>query len=146
MEEARGQLSTQGSAQKDRAAAGLRQLGDEFSRMAAAPEAGNGTASTLVQQTGAKVDATAGWLEEHDPVEVLDEVREFGRRRPGMFLLAAAAAGVVAGRITRGVVDESRTGGESSGAQTVPASAGPGRATGMDGDGLYGTGTAGVQR
>ena len=38
----------------------------------------------------------------------LDEVRSFARRRPGTFLLAAAAAGLVAGRLTRGAVDEKR--------------------------------------
>jgi hypothetical protein len=32
---------------------------------------------------------------------LLDEVRGFARRKPGTFLLVAAAAGVVAGRLTR---------------------------------------------
>jgi hypothetical protein len=39
---------------------------------------------------------------------VLEEVRSFARRRPGTFLLAAAAAGLVAGRLTRGAVDDKR--------------------------------------
>jgi len=34
----------------------------------------------------------------------LEQVRRVGRERPGAFLLTAALAGVVAGRLTRGVV------------------------------------------
>ena len=38
------------------------------------------------------------------PRDVLDEVKRFARRRPVAFLALAAAAGVVAGRVTRGAV------------------------------------------
>jgi hypothetical protein len=33
----------------------------------------------------------------------VDEVQSFARRRPGVFLALAAAAGLVAGRLTRGI-------------------------------------------
>ena len=38
------------------------------------------------------------------PADLLDEVKRFARRRPVAFLALAAAAGVVAGRVTRGAV------------------------------------------
>ena len=44
------------------------------------------------------------WLDNHEPSDLLDEVKRFARRRPGAFLALAAAAGVVAGRLTRGAV------------------------------------------
>ena len=49
------------------------------------------------------VESFAGKLQNREPAELLDEVRSFARRKPGLFLLGAAAAGVVAGRLTRGV-------------------------------------------
>ena len=42
-------------------------------------------------------------LQNREPAELLDEVRSFARRKPGMFLLGAAAAGILAGRLTSGV-------------------------------------------
>jgi hypothetical protein len=41
-------------------------------------------------------------LEGREPRELLDDVRGFAQRKPGTFLLGALAAGVVAGRLTRG--------------------------------------------
>jgi hypothetical protein len=46
----------------------------------------------------------ADWLEQREPGDLLDEVRRFARRRPGAFVLGALVAGVVAGRMTRGIV------------------------------------------
>jgi hypothetical protein len=42
-------------------------------------------------------------LQNREPAELLEEVRSFARRKPGLFLLGAAAAGVLAGRLTSGV-------------------------------------------
>jgi hypothetical protein len=44
----------------------------------------------------------ASHLDGKEPSELLDDVRQFARRRPGTFLLGALAAGVVVGRLTRG--------------------------------------------
>lgn len=49
------------------------------------------------------VEAFADRLQNREPAELLDEVRSFARRKPGLFLLGAAAAGVLAGRLTRGI-------------------------------------------
>jgi hypothetical protein len=64
------------------------------------------------------VDSLGRWLDSHGPDEVLDEVRSFARRRPGTFLLIAAGAGVVLGRLTRGLKDAPAT--TPSTSPTVP--------------------------
>jgi hypothetical protein len=56
----------------------------------------------------------ADWLDGREPGQLLDEARNFARRRPGVFLVGALAAGVVAGRMTRGVV-AAHTSDDSSG-------------------------------
>jgi hypothetical protein len=55
----------------------------------------------------------AGFLSDHEPGDLLDQVRQFARRRPGAFLLGAALVGIIAGRLTRGAASasDSSTGG-----------------------------------
>ena len=50
----------------------------------------------------------AEFIENRQPSELLEEVRRFARRRPGTFLLGAAAIGFLGGRLTRGIADEAR--------------------------------------
>jgi len=50
----------------------------------------------------------ADWLSEREPADLLEEARSLARRRPGAFLVGAALAGVIIGRLTRGVVDATR--------------------------------------
>ena len=47
----------------------------------------------------------ASWLEQREPADLLDEVRNFARRRP-TFLIGAAVAGLAVGRLTRGLKDQ----------------------------------------
>ena len=58
----------------------------------------------LAQEASRRVSETSYWLENHEPADLLDEVKRFARRRPVAFLAIAAAAGVVAGRVNRGAV------------------------------------------
>ena len=116
--QAKGQLEEQAGAQHRNAVTNLRSLGDELHSMARNSD-GSGYASDLAQQAGDRVHATASWLDDREPGQLLDEVRDFARRKPGTFLLGALAAGVVAGRLTRGVVaahqdDDSSAGSVSS--------------------------------
>jgi hypothetical protein len=103
------QAHEQTKVQKDKAASGLRSLGAELQSMAAAQGAQAGLATDLAQQASVKVHDLAGWLDQREPGELLDEVRALARRKPGTFLLGALAAGVVAGRLTRGAVDAARS-------------------------------------
>lgn len=142
--EARSGLTAQASDQQTKAAASLRSLGDELGRMADGSEQG-GLAADLVRQVAGRTGTAAGWLENREPGDVLHEVADFARRKPGTFLAIAVGAGVLAGRLTRGLKDappSTSTGGatgRTSGAPTsAPASAG-GASTG------YGTPAATTQ-
>src|SRR6478752_4262689 len=127
--DAQQQVQEQGSVQKERAASGLRRLGDELTAMAGSESAQGGVATDLVQQAGTKAHDLAGWLDQRDPGALLDELRDLGRRKPGLFLLGALTAGVVAGRLTRGVVEEksSTTSGDGGPASAAMPSAAAGR-------------------
>lgn len=115
--QARTEVSDQASTQQSRLAGGLTAVGGQLSQMASAPSEQN-LATDLVREVGQRADALGSWLESHGPDEVLDEVRSFARRRPGTFLLIAAGAGVVLGRLTRGLKDA-----PSAPAQAAPSSA-----------------------
>jgi hypothetical protein len=58
----------------------------------------------LAYEASRRVGGMSHWLDNHEPADLLDEVKRFARRRPVAFLALAAAAGVVAGRVTRGAV------------------------------------------
>jgi hypothetical protein len=68
--------------------------------MAAASEQ-PGVATDLVRQAAERSSAVASWLDGRDPGSLLTEVKSFARQRPGTFLLLAAGAGVLAGRLSR---------------------------------------------
>jgi len=95
----RDELVGQASQQKERAANGLRSVSDELRGMAEHGQSGLG--AQLVRQGAELTDQAADFLQQHEPGDLLDQVRGFARRKPGTFLLVAAAAGVVAGRLTR---------------------------------------------
>jgi hypothetical protein len=75
----------------------MRSLADGTSQGAPGP------ARDLLQQASSSVENFASMLQNREPAELLDEVRRFARRKPGLFLFGAAAAGVLAGRLTSGV-------------------------------------------
>jgi hypothetical protein len=97
--ELRGQASTQQSALADKLHAWASELGSMASK---ADE--SGPMSDLAQEASRKVGEFSHWLSTHEPADLLEEVKRYARRRPVAFLAIAAAAGVVAGRVTRGVV------------------------------------------
>jgi hypothetical protein len=100
MDDARNQLEEQSRSQRDRLVQTLGTLGRDLDRMAGSSE--SGLASDLVRGAAERVQNVRQHLDGREPAEMLDEVREFARRRPGVFLLGALAAGVVAGRVARG--------------------------------------------
>src|SRR4029077_14443993 len=50
-----------------------------------------------------KAGQAPGGLAARDPGILLDEVRSFARKKPGTYLAIALGAGVLAGRLTRGL-------------------------------------------
>lgn len=103
MGEARQHVSQQVGGQHQNLVANLRSLSSELGSMADRSEQ-SGPATELVSQARERVNGVADWLDGREPGDLVDELRTFARRRPGTFLLGALAAGVVAGRLTRGAV------------------------------------------
>jgi len=98
------QAQQQAALQKDKAANGLHSLGEELRSMA--HQGGQaGPATELAHQAADKVTDLAYWLERRDPGSLVEEVRTYARRKPGTFLIGAALAGIIAGRLTRGAVE-----------------------------------------
>ncbi|KNH11600.1 hypothetical protein ACU18_18885, partial [Arthrobacter sp. ZBG10] len=62
-----------------------------------------GMATDLIREAAERTSSIAGWLENRDPGSLLSEVQTFARNKPGTFLLLAAGAGILAGRLTRGL-------------------------------------------
>jgi hypothetical protein len=119
--QARTELSEQASAQQQRLATGLHALGDELHSMSQHTEQ-PGVATDLARQGAGKSHDIASWLEDREPGQLVAELQSFARQRPGTFLLAAAGAGLLAGRLTRGVKDASS---DDNDASPTPGSASP---------------------
>ncbi|WP_420121509.1 hypothetical protein [Nakamurella sp.] len=102
LDQLRSEATDQAATQQERAAGGLRSLADELSGMARRSDQ-DGPATDLARQAAGRLQDVAQWLEQRDPGDVLDEVRAFARRRPGAYLALAAGAGLLAGRLTRGL-------------------------------------------
>ena len=114
--EAGGHARGQASAQQQKAAGQLHSMADELRNMA--DKGGqSGVATEVAQQAAERLHGAASWLERREPADVLQAVRDFARRRPGVFLAGALAAGLAAGRLTRGVTDAARSGNQGSGNQ-----------------------------
>jgi hypothetical protein len=103
--QAQTELKDQAGAQQKRAADGLRSIGDQLRSMAEKNDR-PGMAGDLIGEFSGRVQHAADWLDHREPGQVVAEVRDFARRHPGAFLLGAAVAGVLVGRLTRGVAGD----------------------------------------
>ena len=104
IDQGRSQVREQAISQQQKAGQSLSSLAQELRGLADGTSSGApGPARDLLQQGAGFVENFASKLQNREPAELLEEVRSFARRKPGMFLLGAAAAGVLAGRLTRGV-------------------------------------------
>ncbi|MFF0121489.1 hypothetical protein ACFYP0_20125 [Micromonospora arida] len=120
--EATGQIRDQAQTQQRRAAAGLRDLGQNLSSMAER-DGDSGLAGQVVRKAADAAQQAAGWLDEREPGEVLDEVRTYARQHPTTFLAGAAVAGLLVGRLTRGLTTPASGNGRSASASGAPSSA-----------------------
>ncbi|HEV7188026.1 MAG TPA: hypothetical protein VGN28_09045 [Blastococcus sp.] len=115
LDQGRTQVREQAISQQQKAGQSLSALAQELRGLADGTSPGApGPARDLLQQGAGIVESFAGKLQNREPAELLDEVRSFARRKPGLFLLGAAAAGVLAGRLTRGVTAAHSDSGPSS--------------------------------
>jgi hypothetical protein len=107
-----GELADQAATQQKRVASGIRSLGDELGSMADKSDT-QGVASDIAHQAASRAAGIADWLDQRDPGALLNEVKGYARRSPGMFIAIAAVAGVVAGRLTRSVIAEAKDSAEA---------------------------------
>jgi F0F1-type ATP synthase membrane subunit b/b' len=123
--QARQQLQEQARTGQQKAGQGLNDIAQQLRTMVQGGESPSGPAADLVAQAGDKVEQLATWIQDREPGDLVVELRNFARRKPGVFLLGAAVAGVVAGRLTTGVVaahkDESSSGTTATGGYVQPA-------------------------
>jgi hypothetical protein len=103
MDQAGSEVKGQAAEQQSRAASGLRGVSSQLRKMAENSD-GQGMAVDLVSQAASRVDGAASWLDERDPSDLLEEVKSFARRSPGVFIAVAVGLGVLAGRLTRALV------------------------------------------
>jgi gas vesicle protein len=126
LSQAQSEVTEQAAATQQRVAEGLHALADELTGMAKNSEQ-DGPATDLARQAADKAHQAAGWLADRDPGALLDEVRSFARRKPGAYLAIALGAGVLAGRLTRGLTapaSDTSTGdtpSSTTGSVTAPA-------------------------
>jgi len=123
VDQASSQLSEQAAAQKDSLVSWLRSVADELQAMVegaqskasddVSAQSQPGYARDLAERGADYAHRTASWLDDRQPNELFQEVGRFARRRPGTFLVIAATAGVVVGRLTRGLTASSDDSGPS---------------------------------
>lgn len=94
------ELKDQANTQQQRIAGGLRSVSDELDAMAT-NSTSNGLAGDLVRQVSTRLSTASTWLGDRDPSTLLQEVKGYARRKPGVFILGAAVTGVLVGRLTR---------------------------------------------
>ena len=123
--EARSQFTDQAATQQNNLAMWLHSIVDELDEMVGRADGSehSGQATSLVRQLAGRARGAASWLEDHEPSDLLDETSRFARQRPGAFLALAAAGGLLAGRLTRGLTADSSSSQTSQG-RTLEAHSG----------------------
>ena len=96
------QLGEQAAQGQQRLAAELLSLSDELSTMADG-HGQSGLAADLARHTASRARDAGQWLDGRRPVQVVEELQSFARRKPGVFIVLAAGAGLIAGRLSRGL-------------------------------------------
>lgn len=97
----KSQVDDQSRTQLANLASKLGELADEIESMVKGSDT-SGTVTDVAQQLADRTHELSAHLDGRQPLDLLDDVRGFARRRPAAFLAGAAVAGVIAGRLTRG--------------------------------------------
>jgi hypothetical protein len=119
----KSQVDEQSKTQLSNLAAKLGELADEIETLVSGSET-QGTVTDVAQQLADRTHRLSSHLDSREPMDLLEDVRGFARRRPAAFLAGAAVAGVVAGRLTRGAkASHDDTGTGSGSGISTPATA-----------------------
>lgn len=101
----RAELRSQASAQVDRLAQGLNDVSRQLRSMGEKGEPG--AVSDMAREAAVRTQQISDRLRGGGIDDVLSQLRNAGRNRPGLFLLGAFGAGLVAGRVVRNLAQES---------------------------------------
>jgi vacuolar-type H+-ATPase subunit H len=105
IEDARGKAREEADAQSRQAVSALRQWSDRGRALAEGRTEDAGPLADYTRDLAGRVSDIADRMDQRGFDGVLDDVRSFARRRPGMFLLGAGVAGFAVGRLVRGAKD-----------------------------------------
>lgn len=142
--QASGQINQQVANAQKQFAEVLHAWAGELGEMASKSEQ-HGPITSLAKQAASRGGSLSHWLSNAETGDMLVEVRRLARRRPLAFLAGAAAAGILVGRLGRGLMagDDSAPTGATSvpmGHSDSPAMVGgvnPTSVPVLDGDALY---------
>ena len=107
LDETKTQMQDQSRVQRDRFVETLRSFSDDLDGMA---QERTGLASDAAREVAQRVRSIGQQLDGREPSDLLEDLRSFARRRPGVFLAGAVISGVVVGRILRGTRDAAQGG------------------------------------
>ena len=141
--QASGTLKDQAADQQQKAASGLRTIGDHLGKMADNDDE-QGLAAKVVRDLSNRAGSVAGYLEGRDPGSLVDEVKSFAARRPGTFIAIAAGAGILAGRLAKALTTEIKHEKEAEATGTTGTGTGTGSGATGTGTGTGATGTTGT--
>lgn len=105
IDQAKDLAGTVASTVQDQLRAQSGKVGEHLSKISSQLTEGDtsGVVGQVMTEAGQRLRGLAEHLERTGPEGLLEDVRRYARRSPGSFLLGAAAAGVVAGRLTKGL-------------------------------------------
>ena len=119
--QAQSQLHEQATAQTQRAASGLADVGRQLKALGDGRTDEAGIAGDAARQLADKVEQIAGRIEQRGFDGTVEDLKTFARRRPALFLLSAAATGFVVGRLGKGA--QAAQGDGATGSTPAPAPA-----------------------
>jgi hypothetical protein len=94
----RDQVGEQVSSQSDRLTQSLRGLSTQL-----AEGDTSGLVGQLLSEAGSRLSSLADYAERTGAQGIVNDLRSYARRNPGTFLLGAAVAGLVSGRVVKGI-------------------------------------------
>lgn len=104
LDSAKQTADEQARAQHERAAGTARTLADDLHRLSNGEAPQSDLVATAASTLAKTANQAASFLENREPMDLLREVQGFARRNPMTFLAICAGVGLVAGRVTRGMV------------------------------------------
>ena len=126
-------LREQSEIQAQEAASRVRQLAEQSRALAEGRPEESGPVQDYVRQASERLDDFASRVEQRGAQGVIDDVEDFARRRPGVFLAGAAGLGFFVGRMLRGAA---ASGGGSSNGRTNTSTYEPNWPPPVRGDGV----------